>query len=47
MEIDTEQLSLRAQTILDFIESALRDLALELHRDDYEEVHIRLSVSAE
>jgi hypothetical protein len=40
------KLSTRAQNILDLLEEVLLDLAVEL-RKDYDEVDIKLSVSAE
>jgi hypothetical protein len=40
------QLSLRAQTLLDVLREVLVDLACELRRD-YDDVEIKLSISAE
>jgi len=41
-----QTLSVRAQSILDLLADVMRDLAFEL-RNDYDEVDIKLSISAE
>ena len=41
-----QTLSVRAQSIVDLLEDVLRDLAVELQQD-YDEVDIKLSISAE
>jgi hypothetical protein len=44
--MQTTELSLRAQTLLDILREVLIDLAAELRRD-YNNVEIKLSISAE
>jgi hypothetical protein len=43
--MQTTELSLRAQTILEHLEEVLVDLVLEL-RKDYQDVEVRVSISA-
>jgi hypothetical protein len=44
--MQTTELSLRAQSILEHLEEVLVDLVLEL-RKDFEHVDVKLSISAE